>query len=177
MSLMKLPLKLGLMVGLPLIGLLLFLRWSVVPRSQPQAARALVSENRPPPASKVTQDVLEIPKPNAPAPPRPPLPPAPPDPFRENPTPEIAGIGAALKIDEGELRIIQVLHGSPAERAGLVAGWIVDKVDGLSMRDTPLVECVQAVRGAAGTKVKLELIDPETNERKTYEVTREKIRL
>jgi len=80
-------------------------------------------------------------------------------------------------MNAGELEIMNVIHGSPAERAGLKPGWIVDKVDGNLTRDLPLADCVQMIRGAVGTKVKLELIDPQTNERHPFEVTRDKIRL
>jgi hypothetical protein len=143
------------------------------------------SNPSPPPATRQNTpsppDALEIPRPQGPpSPPRPPARPAlpaPPSPFGDNPPQEIAGIGAALNMKGGELVIMSVLPGSPAERAGLPPGWLVDKVDGTSTRDRPLVECVQLIRGPVGTKIKLDLIDPQTNERKTYEVIRERIQL
>jgi len=177
----------GLAVGLAAVGLGWWLaRIGVMPIEKVVPVQP-ASNPSPPPAARQKPpppDALEIPRPQGPSSlPRPPAPPTrpalpvPASPFGDNPPQEIAGIGAALNMKAGELEIMSVLPGSPAERAGLPPGWLVDKVDGTSMRDRPLVECVQLIRGPVGTKIKLDLIDPQTNERKTYEVIRERIQL
>jgi len=186
-------LRLGSVLGLALVGLLLVLKWTGALPNRQQTQQKSAANNQPVTASSVpvaATEIPEIPRPESKVAPNQ-LPQllrvagAPstssgraPDSrqlVRSQPTDEIVGIGAALKMNSGELIIMSLVQGSPAEKAGLPSGWIVDKVDGASMRDLPLAECVQMIRGPIGTKVKLELLEPETNERRVFEVTRETI--
>ena len=66
------------------------------------------------------------------------------------------GIGATVELDDdGHLRIIRPLPGSPAEASGLRAGDVVISVDGLATRGRDLVDIIQQVRGPRGTEVLL----------------------
>jgi S1-C subfamily serine protease len=178
-------LRLGSVLGLALVGLLLVLKWTGALPNRQQAQQKSAANNQPVTASSVpvaATEIPEIPRPESKVAPNQ-LPqllrvPGAPDSrqlVRIQPTDEIVGIGAALKMNSGELIIMSLVQGGPAEKAGLPSGWIVDKVDGASMRDLPLAECVQMIRGPIGTKVKLELLEPETNERRVFEVARETI--
>jgi len=180
-------------LGLALVGLLLVLKWTGALPSRQQAPQKSAANNQPVAASSVpvaATEIPEIPRPESKVAPNqlPQLlrvPGAPstssaraPDSRQlvpSQPTNEIVGIGAALKMNSGELIIMSLVQGGPAEKAGIPSGWIVDKVDGASTRDLPLADCVQMIRGPIGTKVKLELLEPETNERRVFEVTRETI--
>ncbi len=89
----------------------------------------------------------------------------------------VVGVGLSLtEVPEG-VKIVQVLPKSPADRAGLVPGIIVNKVDGTVVRKEHLVKVVEKIRGTPGTKVELELIDLAKQETNTVELTREKIAL
>jgi RNA polymerase sigma factor (sigma-70 family) len=87
----------------------------------------------------------------------------------------VAGIGVALNMDKqtSALRITQVVPNLPAAQAGLTAGIIIQKVDGVPIGGKSLQECVDLIHGAAGTKVRLELVDPSKNETNTVELTRQ----
>jgi len=91
----------------------------------------------------------------------------------------IVGIGAALKWDQesGAPQIANVLPNSPALQAGLSAGLIIHKIDAIATKGMRLEECVSLIRGPAGTKVRLEVIDPEQNETNTVELTRQRLQL
>jgi hypothetical protein len=91
---------------------------------------------------------------------------------------EIVGIGTALEVDpeSGLLRITKVVASSPAERAGLMAGEIIQSIGGVSTFGKSLPDCTQLIRGPAGTKVKLDLVDAE-GQSITVELTRAKLHL
>jgi hypothetical protein len=87
-----------------------------------------------------------------------------------------AGIGLVLLADKNHtIRILGVLPYSPASKAGLSPGLVVQKIDGMSTDGKPLRDCADMIRGARGTKVKLELVDQVNSRTNTVELTREKI--
>ena len=66
------------------------------------------------------------------------------------------GIGATVELDDdGHLRIVRPLPGSPAEEAGIEAGDVIISVDGLATRGRELIDIIQQVRGERGTEVVL----------------------
>jgi C-terminal processing protease CtpA/Prc len=89
---------------------------------------------------------------------------------------EIVGTGVALDADpkSGLLRITTVYPNSPAGQAGLSPGLIIRKIDGVSVRGKSIQECLGLIGGRAGTKVRFEIVNPERNETKTVELTRQK---
>jgi predicted metalloprotease with PDZ domain len=89
---------------------------------------------------------------------------------------EIVGIGTALDSDPKTrlLRITKVFPSSPAGQAGLSAGLLVQRIADTRTEGKDLAECINLLRGPAGTKVRLEVIDLERNKTNTVELTREK---
>ncbi len=71
-----------------------------------------------------------------------------------------AGIGALLQKNPqtGEVSITKVYAGTPAEKAGLVAGDIIVSADGNKATDEDLDKFVQHIRGEEGTDVELVII-------------------
>ncbi len=71
------------------------------------------------------------------------------------------GIGSQVGLDkEGRAMIIKPLKGSPAEKANLLPGDVIMKVDGIdvSQGDKPLEEVVGLIKGEDGTTVKIEYL-------------------
>ena len=70
---------------------------------------------------------------------------------------EMQGIGARVSTDEesGNVRIVSVLNGTPAQDAGLRSGDIFRVVDGIDVNTLNQSELVLKVRGLAGTTVNL----------------------
>ncbi|MEK6258660.1 MAG: serine hydrolase [Planctomycetota bacterium] len=89
---------------------------------------------------------------------------------------EIVGLGVALETDEKTSlpRLMTVYPKSPAGKAGLSVGLVILKVNGVSVEGKPLQECLGMMGGPMGTKVRLDLIDPQRKETSTVELTREK---
>ncbi len=64
------------------------------------------------------------------------------------------GIHIALGMDESEKRpkIMEVIEGGPADRAGVKSGDLVEQIDGADTKGMPLREAVDRLRGDEGTK-------------------------
>lgn len=89
---------------------------------------------------------------------------------------EFEGIGALLNVNEaGNPIILAPMDDSPAQRAGLRPGDIIQAVDGEDVSHSPLSEVVRRVLGPAGTQVTLTIRSPETNEVREVVITRAKI--
>jgi D-alanyl-D-alanine-carboxypeptidase/D-alanyl-D-alanine-endopeptidase len=89
---------------------------------------------------------------------------------------EIVGVGVALDADKktGLLRITTVYPKSPAAQAGLSAGLLIQKINGISVEGKEVRECVAMLGGPPGGAVELEISDPDGKETRTVEVTRQK---
>jgi CubicO group peptidase (beta-lactamase class C family) len=89
---------------------------------------------------------------------------------------ELVGIGAALDLNAQThvLSITRVFAKSPAAQAGLSAGLVIEKIDGASLEGKNMGDCLKLLRGPAGSKVQLEVVDPQSKESRVVEVTRAK---
>ena len=68
------------------------------------------------------------------------------------------GIGAELGMKDNILTVVAPLEGSPAQKAGLMPGDKIIKIDGKISSDMSIDEAVDAVRGKKGTEVKLTIL-------------------
>ena len=89
----------------------------------------------------------------------------------------ITGIGVLLGVKGDALQIMGVQHNTPAAKAGLHPGLVIQQIDGTNIAGKPLMECVAMTRGPVGSKVQLEIIDPAKGETNVVEFTRELIAL
>ena len=89
---------------------------------------------------------------------------------------EMVGIGTALDLHQPTqtLLITKVYPKSPAAQAGLSAGLLIQKINGVPTAGKTVLECAGLIRGPAGSKLQLELTDTEGNQTSTVEVTRQK---
>lgn len=85
------------------------------------------------------------------------------------------GIGAYVDAEGEQVKIIAPIRGSPAEAAGLLAGDIVLKVDGLEITGMPQWDVIARVRGPAGSTVTLTVIHPGEMEPVDIEIVRARI--
>lgn len=92
-------------------------------------------------------------------------------------TDNVVGVGLVLGVNNHEVIIQEVFPNTPASRAGLSPGLIVQEIDDTATDDKRLWKWVGMIRGAAGTKVKLKLVDAITNRTNTVEIIRGKILL
>src|SRR3989338_3068160 len=76
---------------------------------------------------------------------------------KDNLAGKFEGIGAQLGLQGNRIVIVAPLKNSPAKRAGIKAGDLINKVDDKSTKGWTLPQAVSKIRGAEGTKVKLTL--------------------
>lgn len=68
------------------------------------------------------------------------------------------GIGAELSQVASYLYVISPVKGSPAEKAGVQTGDIIEYIDGKATRDISLYDARQLLNGAPGSEVKLRIL-------------------
>ena len=90
---------------------------------------------------------------------------------------ELEGIGAEVQMKNGEVVIVAPIDGSPAQRAKLKSGDIIQRVDGKEVSGLPLDQVVDLILGPAGTAVKLTLLDPHTGHARDITIIRARVTL
>ena len=98
-------------------------------------------------------------------------------PIAEQLSGEYEGIGVWVDSPNGELTIVAPVPGSPAERAGLRAGDVIESADGHSLRGATQDDAIALLRGPAGTTVHLVIRRPGVSGLLEFDVVREKIPL
>ena len=89
--------------------------------------------------------------------------------------PHVVGVGVALAVEDGALKIVRVLPGTPADKAGLSLGLIVQKIDSTAIDPNNPKTWIRKLRGEPGTKVQVELIDTVQDQPYTVELRRKRI--
>jgi carboxyl-terminal processing protease len=77
--------------------------------------------------------------------------------FLEDTQGQFAGIGVEVDFRDDQVTVISTMPGSPAERAGILAGDRIVAIDGVPVMGVRADLMVKRMRGAAGTTVKLTL--------------------
>lgn len=88
---------------------------------------------------------------------------------------KLEGIGAELSVEEKNLVVVSPLRNSPAERAGLLPGDIIYKIDDKLASDMTLFEAIMNIRGNQGTSVKLTIIRENMADPFEVSIIRDKI--
>lgn len=78
--------------------------------------------------------------------------------FDERLSGTLTGIGVTLKRADGALVLTEVYPGTPAERAGLLVGDVVTRVDGFSTAGMVPKDAAQHIRGPEGSWLKIEVV-------------------
>ncbi len=99
------------------------------------------------------------------------------DSLREDTEGQYSGVGLQVQPREGALQIIAPMEDTPAFEAGLSTGDRIVKIDGKSTEKMTQGDAVTALRGAAGSKVILQISRPAFAEPKDFTLTRAEIRV
>jgi carboxyl-terminal processing protease len=71
---------------------------------------------------------------------------------------EFSGVGIVITSRKGMLTVVSPIEGTPAYRAGIKAGDIIYKVDGVSTKEITIGEAVKKIKGPQGTSVTLTML-------------------
>ena len=70
-------------------------------------------------------------------------------------TGQFGGLGMEVNMQDGVLKVVAPIDDTPAARAGILAGDVIEEVDGTPVKGLSLTEAVTRMRGAPGTEVRL----------------------
>lgn len=85
------------------------------------------------------------------------------------------GIGAEVEMKDGAVTIVAPFDNSPAQKAGLRPGDVIEKVEGQSVMGLQLHDVVQKLLGKAGTQVTITVLTPKTGHSRDVTLTRQEI--
>lgn len=96
--------------------------------------------------------------------------------FREGTSGRFVGVGIEITQEDGLIRVVSPIEGSPADRAGLKPGDLITRIDDAAVKGLSLNEAVKRMRGQPGTKVLLTIMRRDENRTFPVTITREEIR-
>jgi carboxyl-terminal processing protease len=96
--------------------------------------------------------------------------------FNEGTTGKFVGVGIEIAMEEGLVKVVSPIEGSPAHRAGLKPGDLISKIDETLVKGLTLNEAVKRMRGEPNTKVILTILRRSENRSFPVTITRDEIR-
>lgn len=75
-------------------------------------------------------------------------------------TGQSGGIGSGVEMRNGKIYVVNVIPGSPSEKAGVQVGHAIVKANGVDLSGMSLNEALTYIRGEAGTEVVITFEDP-----------------
>ena len=96
--------------------------------------------------------------------------------FREGTSGRFVGVGIEISQEDGLVKVVSPIEGSPAFRAGLKPNDLITKIDDTVVKGLSLSDAVKRMRGEPNTKVTLTIFRKEENRSFPVTITREEIR-
>ena len=96
--------------------------------------------------------------------------------FREGTSGRFVGVGIEISQEDGLVKVVSPIEGSPAFRAGLKPGDLITKIDDTAVKGLSLSEAVKKMRGEPNTKVMLTIYRKDENRSFPVTITREEIK-
>ena len=96
--------------------------------------------------------------------------------FREGTTGRFVGVGIEIGMEDGLVKVVSPIEGSPAFRAGLKSGDLITKIDDTAVKGLTMDQAVKRMRGEPNTKVSLTIFRKVENRTFPVTIVREEIR-
>jgi len=96
--------------------------------------------------------------------------------FREGTSGRFVGVGIEITQEDGLVKIVSPIEGSPAFRAGLKPNDLITKIDDTAVKGLSLNEAVKKMRGEPNTKVDLTIFRKDESRSFPVSIVREEIR-
>ncbi len=97
--------------------------------------------------------------------------------FRENTGGRFVGIGIEMTMEDGLVKVVSPIEGSPAFRAGLKTGDLITRIDDTPVKGLTVDQAVKRMRGEPATKVQLQVFRKDENRSFPVSIVREEIRM
>jgi carboxyl-terminal processing protease len=96
--------------------------------------------------------------------------------FREGTSGRFVGVGIEISQEDGLVKVVSPIEGSPADRAGLKPNDLITRIDDTAVKGLSLNDAVKKMRGEPQTKVRLTIFRKDENRTFPVTITREEIR-
>ena len=96
--------------------------------------------------------------------------------FREGTRGRFVGVGIEITQEDGLVKVVSPIEGSPAFRAGLKPNDLITKIDDTAVKGLSMNEAVKRMRGEPNTKVTLMIFRKDENRTFPVVITREEIK-
>jgi carboxyl-terminal processing protease len=90
---------------------------------------------------------------------------------------QFGGLGMQVNMEDGVLKVVSPIDDTPAARAGILAGDVINQVDGAPVKGMTLTQAVEKMRGTPGTEIKLEILRKGKDEPLNLTLVREIIKV
>ena len=97
--------------------------------------------------------------------------------FREGTTGKFVGVGIEIGMEDGLVKVVSPIEGSPAFRAGLKSGDLITKIDDTAVKGLTMDQAVKRMRGEPNTKVALTIFRKSESRSFPVTIVREEIRM
>jgi carboxyl-terminal processing protease len=99
------------------------------------------------------------------------------DDLRKDTEGAFGGVGLVVTTNNNTLAVVEPMEDSPSEKAGILPGDEILKIDGASTERMGFQEAVKRLRGKPGTEVTLNVLRPATSQVKDYKLVRAEIKV
>ena len=96
--------------------------------------------------------------------------------FHEGTTGRFVGVGIEINMEDGLVKVVSPIEGSPAFRAGLKPGDLITRIDDTAVRGLTMNDAVKRMRGEPNTQVVLTIFRKDENRSFPVTIIREEIR-
>ena len=96
--------------------------------------------------------------------------------FREGTSGKFVGVGIEITQEDGLVKVVSPIEGSPAFRAGLKPNDLITKIDDMAVKGLSLNDAVKRMRGEPNTKVSLTIFRKDENRTFPVTIVREEIK-
>src|SRR6185369_13805819 len=95
--------------------------------------------------------------------------------FRESTTGKFVGVGIEIGMEDGVVKVVSPIEGSPAFKAGLKSGDLITKIDDTPVKGLAMDQAVKKMRGEKNTKVSLTIFRKAETRSFTVTIVRDEI--
>ncbi|WP_311222435.1 MULTISPECIES: S41 family peptidase [unclassified Acidovorax] len=96
--------------------------------------------------------------------------------FREGTSGRFVGVGIEITQEDGLIKVVSPIEGSPAFRAGLKTNDLITKIDDTAVKGLALNDAVKKMRGEPNTQVTLTILRKDESRSFPVTITREEIK-
>jgi carboxyl-terminal processing protease len=97
--------------------------------------------------------------------------------FREGTSGKFVGVGIEIGMEDGVVKVVSPIEGSPAFRAGLKSGDLITRIDDTAVKGLTMDQAVKRMRGEPATKVVLTVFRKSESRSFPVTIVREEIRV